>query len=237
MGTTTCIHLENISNVEHGVEEGICEKCHQVRRYQRDEGKGDKQKRISRVIKLGRIDGMAVIPGPKDIIDVSPEEKAELKAAGDESSAKHASNDIHANPGDDTSGPPRQPGGREWYQENKKEMIADLLVMDKDAFKEKWKVKRQIISQLKRDPLYTEVSPGNSSSKESNRKARPVGSGTGSFIQEVSEALGKLEKDQLPPFPSFNESWSFMVQEKWLEVYLELRAMEKGVYIGHSPKV
>ena len=109
-------------------------------------------------------------------------------------------------------------------------MIADLLTMDHKAFKEKWKIKRQIISHLKSDPLYKSRIPGNTHPKKVV-KENPIRRTRGSSpsIEQVAEALRRSNNGQLPPFPEFNDSWSFMVQEKWLEVYQVLKGLEPGV--------
>ena len=136
-------------------------------------------------------------------------------------------------------------GGRGWYQSHKKEMIEDLITMDYDAFLEKWKVKRQIVSHLKSDELYkSRVGLGElpakkgkepKSSKAKSPKSPPEPLGELPFKIKVISAENKLlslgtftveAASELPAFPSFNNSWPFPVQEKWFEVYLDLRKLE-----------
>ena len=50
MEATTCRHKEHISNVESGVDEGVCSVCHQVRRYEWREGKGEKSRRVTSIV-------------------------------------------------------------------------------------------------------------------------------------------------------------------------------------------
>jgi len=45
-------------------------------------------------------------------------------------------------------------------------------------------------------------------------------------LKPSAEVLGRISI--LPAFPEFNDNWAFPVQEKWLEVYKELRQLEKA---------
>jgi len=135
--------------------------------------------------------------------------------------------------------------GKGWYQAHKKEMIEDLITMGYDAFLEKWKVKRQIVSHLKSDELYkSRVGLGElpvkkkkepKSSKAKSPKSPPEPLEKLPFNLKVISAENKLlslgtftveAASELPAFPSFNDSWPFPVQEKWFEVYLDLRKLE-----------
>jgi len=267
METTACIHNERIESASNNKKHGTCTICGQVRQYNTLD-----YKEIPKVIKLGRINGVIVEPRVKDILLLPAEEQAELEAARKEGKLAPA---ISATSTTDFHEQPTQ-SGLKWYQAHKQEMIEDLITMENAAFKEKWKVKRQIVSHLKGDKLYksrvaTEVStemrtvkkthkaqapkckscefylvhdeqswctgerckhryPGAirppyrpAAVKQSNRKSeryepRPD-------IQSVAEVLKKA-KFQLPPFPEFNDSWPFIVQERWLEIYLKLRELE-----------
>jgi len=138
--------------------------------------------------------------------------------------------------------------GKGWYQSHKKEMIEDLITMDIDDFYKKWPIKRQVLSHLKSDKLYkSRVGVGELPVKE---KKEPKSSKAKSpkspksppepleklpFKLKVISAENKLlslgtftveAASELPAFPSLNDSWPFIVQEKWLEVYLQLRKLE-----------
>jgi len=135
--------------------------------------------------------------------------------------------------------------GKGWYQAHKKEMIEDLISMGYAAFLEKWKVKRQIVSHLKSDELYkSRVGLGELPVKKKKEPKSPKAKSPKSppepleklpFNLKVISAENKLlslgtftveAASELPAFPSFNDSWPFPVQEKWFEVYLDLRKLE-----------
>lgn len=73
MATTTCTHQEEIQLVDHGIQDGTCKICHQIRRYN-TMNELEKPK----IIKLGRINGAIVLPGTKELLELSAQESAEL---------------------------------------------------------------------------------------------------------------------------------------------------------------
>ena len=214
MATTTCKHKEQISNVESGVDEGICGKCHQVRRYEYHDVKADKGERITRVIKLGRIDGMVVLPGPNDIVDVSPEEAAELEAANKTQDERPQSpSDIKVSQGDQSAAavPPRPKKSQlsQYFNENKEAILRDYQNLKLKEFYAKWHMSSAIWTKLKGSWRVLSKVPRKSTT-------------------QLRKTISKVSTDQLPPFPAFNDSWPFTVQEKWLEVYQALEGGKDG---------
>ena len=134
---------------------------------------------------------------------------------------------------------------RGWYRSHKKEMIEDLITMGNDAFLEKWKVKRQIVSHLKSDDLYksrvaqTEV-PAKRGRKPKHSevespKSPPEPLEKMPFKLKVISAENKLlslgtltveAASELPAFPEFNEQWSDYVKTNWFETYQALKELE-----------
>ena len=211
METTTCSHKESIGSMVDGIETGECSVCHQARRYDRRETKA-----IVEVTKLGRIDGKIVIPGPKEKLFLSSEENDELMDAKKDDKKE-------SNPGPIDPVPNEQSSGIKWYRDHKKEMIEDLLAMGYDAFLEKWKVKRQIVSHLKSDELYKRSvgaeKPRAKKPKSHNHKGPPS-------LEAVVGALKEKGINHLPAFPEFNEQWSDYVKTNWFETYQALKGLE-----------
>ena len=123
--------------------------------------------------------------------------------------------------------------GREWYQAHKKEMIEDLTTMGYDAFLEKWKVKRQIVSHLKSDKLYKSrvakaevpAEMGRKSKHSEVESPKPAPAQTKLNL----EYLGTYEVQEdkgMPDFPAFNEGWSDYVKVNWFETYQALKELE-----------
>ena len=107
--------------------------------------------------------------------------------------------------------------GRAWYQSHKKDMIEDLITMDYDAFLEKWKIKRQIVSHLKSDKLYKSRVGQTELPVKMERKENKLLS-LGTFTCEAAS--------ELPAFPPFNEQWSDYVKTNWFETYQALKGLE-----------
>lgn len=76
MLTTICRHKEKIIDLGQGIQEGNCTLCGQVRRYN-SRDIHDKPN----IIKLGRLNGAVVLPGPKAVLKISAKEAEELEAA------------------------------------------------------------------------------------------------------------------------------------------------------------
>jgi hypothetical protein len=112
--------------------------------------------------------------------------------------------------------------GSGWYKSHKKEMIEDLITMGYDAFLEKWKVKRQIISHLKSDKLYKSKVPAEIPRAE---KTNHCHKGPPS-LEAVVEGLKPKRTKELPEFPEFNEQWTELVKVKWIEAYQALKEVE-----------
>ena len=221
-----CTHHEKIEEY-HEYALGTCMYCGQVRRYDRLDIRVP-----PRIVEIGRINGVEVNGIPNRIKEsVAVEEK---KSDKPEKPAVAREEVVIRD--------------RKWYQAHKKEMIEDLITMGYDAFMEKWKVKWQIVSHLKSDELYKsrvglgelsvkkEKDPKSSKAKSpKSPKSPPEPLGELPFKIKVISAEDKLislgtftveAASELPAFPSFNDSWPFPVQEKWLEVYLQIRKLE-----------
>ena len=220
METTTCIHQEKIEALDHGLQHGTCKICHQVRGY---DSRDDHQP--PKVIKLGRINGRIVLPSPNDIPSLAPQEAAELKAAKKAIAAEKPGATEKEKVADIPTEKPISKG-RQWYQERKKEMIEDPIIMENAAFMEKWKVNRQIISHLKSDKLYLErVAPAEtlgvrvSKSKHSGKRSKSHSSKKQVVPHPVWEERGEV--DQLPPLPAWApEKWvSGEIAVQWLKTY------------------
>lgn len=76
MPTITCRHQEKIEEKGKGIQLGTCRFCGQVREYNNEQAPY-----YQKIVKLGHLDGAVVLPGPKDEVAVTTQEKAELEAA------------------------------------------------------------------------------------------------------------------------------------------------------------
>ena len=215
METTTCKHEEKIENGDQGIPLGTCSICHQVRRY---DTRNPKEK--ARVIRLGRINGSIVLPGQKDIPELSTEEAAELEAAKKSPVLVH----TKGNPGttDEQSVPP-PPKERhllgKYYEENKEAILHDYQALLLREFFRKWQFHAGSWTKLKRSWGLQGKRPVKKSKAVSN-PSRPA--------SRLPAPDPLHTNDQLPPFPAFNDSWPFIVQEKWLEVYQELKKLARS---------
>ena len=227
METTTCIHQEKIENGDQGIQHGTCSICHQVRRYDTRNPKGK-----AKVIRLGRVNGMIVLPGPNDIVDLSPEEAAELEAAKKAQDERPQSpSDIKVSQDDQSAAavPPKPKKDQllQYFNDNKEAILRDYQNLKLKEFYAKWhmsstawrklKVSWRVLSKVPKSPTQL-------------RKTIPKVSTDQLPPPDITSLAAALTRDgHLPPFPPFNDSWPFKVQEKWLEVYPELKKLELGV--------
>jgi len=237
METTTCIHHEHIESAGDDVELGTCGICHQVKRRSTI-----KRHLPPELIKLGRIDGRIVLPGPRDILRLSLEEADELKAAQKAPALAPAASTPRA-----TLQPASR--GKHWYQDHKKEMIEDLISLGNTAFLKKWKVKRQTVSHLKSDKLYLKMvgqeesvaSPTKTTKaptkRGKKRLPKPESHQKPSSIEDVTEAAKKGNGGQLPRFPDWApEKWATSeIAVQWLKTYEALARFAFPLELGYQP--
>ena len=203
MQTTTCKHKEKIVSGK-GTEVGTCAICRQVRRYN-TENHHEKPA----IIELGRHNGMIVLPGPNDSLELSPAEAAELAAAKKAQGERHQSpSDTNLSKGDQvtTAVPPRPKKKSQllqYFEDNKAAILEDYRQLTLRQFYAKWHIYAGTWGSLK---------------KRWNVLGKK---------EEKKEAMARPGRriDQLPPFPAFNDNWTPYVQEKWFETYRALRAM------------
>lgn len=192
METTECKHRTTVTSLLHGIELEECGICHQhVTKHV------DKLTKPT-VTKLGRIGDRIVLPSPDYRLQLSFQDQADLAAAQQRAKIPAAAqqNVIEA-PGRPGKEDPK--ARRQWFRDNKKEMIDDLLSLGKDAFLKKWKVTPKLISPLKRDKYY-------------KQKAAQAPSA-------AARVPLKEPGDKLPALPPWNDNWAPEVQVRWLSVY------------------
>lgn len=195
METTECRHIEHVTTM-HGMEVGTCSLCGQIVKY---EG-GNKVT----ITKLGRIGEAMVMPPAGIRLSLMEADRADLDKAL--ASPKPIE-------------PPAKPSKvkltskqrLQFYKENKKAMIEDLIALGNEDFLAKWPVSRQTISHLRSDKLYKKLTGGveEASAPLKERGAKVVRSG----------------KD-LPPLPGWSDTWPAEVQVKWLEIWRELHGLK-----------
>lgn len=222
MESKTCIHQEQIESFGEGIKRGTCKLCGQVREYNT---LNPREKPT--VIKLGRVNGAIVLPGPEDILNLSAQEAGELAAA------KKAQNDsppppseTKVSPGDQVAIAPPKPQGRsrhlpKYYEDNKPAILQDYYRLKLKEFFTKWHLSTQYWQNLKK--LWAVKGKGRGTKARLPKSGRL--SGRSSAAAERAETINR-GKVTLPSFPAFNDSWAFTVQEKWFETYKELRQME-----------
>jgi hypothetical protein len=268
----SCSHREHISNVESGIDEGVRGACDQVRRYEWREGKGGKTKRVTKVTKLGRVNGKLVPPSPKDIIGLAPSEVAELNAAIKEAEETTANpNDSQEkNDGEPVPSLPKTRRCPAEFEDNKEAILHDYQILTLRDFYKKWTLNAARGTSLKK--TWGVIGKRSRPSRKSARVPAALTSEQKGAIVKDAAVRGfkvvasehsldwkvvrswvltycrKPEKQKrnseqspnasviittttnglLPPFPAFNDSWPFLVQEKWLEVHLEMRKLGGG---------
>jgi hypothetical protein len=85
---------------------------------------------------------------------------------------------------------------REWFKAHKAAILKDWQSIGAQATQEKWHLDRFTLATAHRG----------------KGKERPAG----------AKVAPQANHNQLPPFPSFSDSWDPKVQTMWLEIYMEL---------------
>lgn len=120
---------------------------------------------------------------------------------------------VSTNQGEETQNTPKE--RLKWYQDNKKQMIADLIELGNTGFLKKWNVKGQFISHLKTDPLYKKQATTTSS--KVNKQVTQ---------NRTTDGISQVSAEQsLPPFPLFSDNWHEAVQIEWFKTYRALKGV------------
>lgn len=241
MVATTCVHQEQIEKAGNGIEHGICGICHQVRRYNTIDRREE-----PRVIKLGRINGAVVLPGPKDIPDLPAQEADELAAGIKEGKLVHVAEKVgateeHKSQGKVTMG---EDLGNKLHEEPKTKPTKSIkrsakkckeckfhLIHDEQI----WCTSKRCQSRYPADvrPPYRPPiierpqsrgkkgrSPSDSKVPGGNHASLPT-------PERVQEALKKAKVANMPPFPGWApEKWAGEIGVQWLRTYEALLRLQ-----------
>ena len=114
----------------------------------------------------------------------------------------------------------------EFYEEHKEEIIegyhSSLTIIE---FFRMWHISATRWGQLKKQWQIAPKGQRNRYTANTHQKSTAQESETPIQIPEREVWPSQIV---LPKFPAFDNSWSFIIQEKWLETYLELRKLEKA---------
>lgn len=112
--------------------------------------------------------------------------------------------------------PPRPKNRAEahrYWEEHKAEVLADLARLGYGATMKRWRISPGVLTVLRG----TRGSKGKSIQTKASTSPKDEPGATRKSEKVTEGANG------LPAFPEFNDSWPFIVQEKWLSSYVELR--------------
>ena len=219
-----CKHNESIVEISRGVTHGTCKICGQVRQY--DTLVSSEPPKI---IKVGRINGIIVPPPAENHLALPTQEAAELRARKrEEKVAPAAEEHVTGLAATVWRRGNKRKLRAKYFEDNKEAILQDYRFLALREFLKKWHIATQAWQKLKLLWAVPPKGPGDRYTGPAANKIAPK--------SERGRAAGEFKKevDQLPPFPAFDNSWPFRVQEKWLEVYQALREQEKA--LGGSPE-
>ena len=220
MEIITCIHNDVIKKDGGGVEIGTCRNCGQVHRYT----EGDPYSDV--IVKLGRIDGKLVMPkSGQKLKGLTPEEtrcvsegygkiippEQIIKTEEVESKSVKAAKPVRMS----------SALRIEELAKSKDEILKDYQEMSMLLFFKKWGINSVLWMEIR---ALWKVAPKGRRNRHASVKL-PLERVDKAPLERVKGIPGG-SLDRLPPFPTFKDFWPFTVQEKWFEVYLELRKLE-----------
>ncbi len=217
MEITVCKeHKEQVEQAGDGIELGICPECGQAIQYD-----GRKQ---ATVVKLGRIGDKLVLPtNPSYELLLDPRDQQDL------ASVDKAPPVLGVVP------PKPQTGGmhavKRYYEENKGPILHDLDTSDEKATCKRWNMRQATFLGLmaRWRPDYPGL-PKWAIEKAQRIRVKPAARTKRPGPREkLKKPKPPSDVKSLPEFPPFNVKWQSSVQEKWLETYLELSKIGRGV--------
>lgn len=222
MAFSECNHKDEVLLTVDKEAVRQCKTCGQIRKLVSETGR-------YAVIKLGRVNGALVQPDPEYRLALTASESLELQDGQTKEQPsrvkslveKAAGVEVRVEDGQKIEAaqePPSQENHEkvltrhQLYRKNKRAMIDDLFILNREEFLRKWGVKHQIISHLKSDSYYKE--------KVGHIPAQELGQPKKRHKPGPKPAT---HREILPVFPPFNESWGDSVKVAWLEAYGKLK--------------
>lgn len=215
-----CAHYEKISYIE-GIETGECLYCGQVKQY---------------------VDGKAKITRPGDPAKARPMQKAEVPAAAEQMPAEEQTVAETVPPR-----PQKRKNLRAYFEKHKEAILADYHSMTLLKLFKKWGIASKTWTRLREDWGVTTKGrggvhlaksfrdkrvkpPSKEEAKKAKKAARESERGTAVEILELLKQRADA-RVALPDFPPFDKSWSFIVQEAWLNAYCRIAELNQRVAI------
>ena len=240
MQHATCAHHEKITILPKGKSRGTCKICGQIVEYDSEDIKEQ-----SKIIKLGRVDGAVVLPNDRITVDLPTQEMTELANARESAPAPAP---AAKEPATKTTRAGCSMRSRPTFEkllrhceENKEEILRDHQDLKLLDFFKKWGLRSVSWTKIKalwkvpRKPSWKRggtIAKAAASEKPAVKEKSPEPPGPQTGPPTLVDLIRALQKmglalpHNLPPFPEFDKSWPFLVQEKWLEVYLDLSKTE-----------
>jgi len=204
MEAVKCRHQEEVTSTPSapGIEIGFCSKCGQTIQYNH---KG--MSTTVTVTKLGRIDGNVVLPRPGYRLLLSDVDINDLKTASSSAapSAEGPAFEEEVAPPAPVPRKLKREEHREYWEQNRHDIIEDYYKMTQLVFFEKWGLSSNGWMKLRKE---WEVAPKGLV----NRYTR---------FKKPDEAKPKSSQ-ALPEFPKFNEGWTPAVKIEWFRSYKEI---------------
>lgn len=201
-----CRHSEFINNATHV---GTCKHCGQQLQYD------EYERKIIRVLRRGEKDGVQTMVTPISVKEEAKQKKEQKEAQESpapssslETTPAPAVLEVEPEPAEDEEPPPHYGTRKPHFDKRREKILIDYGLMTITDLEIKWKMARGYFYFLRK-----------------RWKDEGVTFPTAYVDRPDSEKHAR--RDSLPPFPTFNDSWSWDVQIEWIRAYKELKLAVK----------